>query len=456
MGATVHQSDRSRLDEMIEAAGGTTSFQAIWEELPREDREQVAYTWELFARPKQLAPPGNWSTWLVLAGRGWGKTRVGGEFVRGEVEAGRAGRVALVAPTAADARDVMVEGESGILAISAPSFRPKYEPSKRRVTWPNGAIATLYSADEPDRLRGPQHDLAWADEIAAWKYDQEAWDMLQFGLRLGPNPRTVATTTPRPTPFVRELRADPTTVVRGGSTYENADNLAGGFLDKVKKRYEGTRLGRQEIHAEVLDDNPGALWKLAQIDALRIRVAPELKRVGVGIDPAVSHDEASNETGIVAGGVGVCRCRGEPEMHAFILMDESGTFTPAGWAAAAIRCYDETKADRMIPEINQGGDLVEANIRANGGTHVNVRPVHAAKGKHTRAEPVAALYEQGKVHHVGAFGKLEDQMTQWNPMMDARSPDRVDALVHLLTELMLGPAPATYQAPKRTIMPRRI
>lgn len=403
---------------------------------------ELEYLWPAHARPKQLAPAGSWRTWLVMAGRGFGKTRIGAEWIREQAEANPRGRFALVARTVPDARDVMVEGESGILAVSPPSFRPKYEPSKRRLTWPNGAVATTFSAEEPDLLRGPQHHAAWADELAAWRYD-DAWDQLQFGLRLGSDPRVVVTTTPRPTPLVRSILKDPTTVVTRGSTYENRANLAPAFLEKIVRKFEGTRLGRQELNAELLDDVPGALWKRADIDRRRVRHAPELRRVVVAIDPAVTAEVDSDETGIVVAGVGTCSCdRGIPALHGFVLSDRSGRSHPAEWARAAVDAYRTHKADRIVAEVNQGGDLVETTIRTIDKS-VAYRAVHAAKGKRLRAEPVAALYEQGKVHHVGSFAALEDQMTTWDPLVDDKSPDRVDALVYALTDLLIeGSAPS--------------
>jgi phage terminase large subunit-like protein len=402
---------------------------------------ELEYLWPAHARPKQLAPAGAWRTWLVMAGRGFGKTRIGAEWIREKAEANPRGRFALVARTAPDARDVMVEGESGILAISPPSFRPKYEPSKRRLTWPNGAVATTFSADEPDLLRGPQHHAAWADELAAWRYD-DAWDQLQFGLRLGTDPRAVVTTTPRPTKLVRSILSDPTTAVTRGSMFENRSNLPPAFIEKIVRKYGGTRLGRQEIEAEMLDDVPGALWKRADLDLRRVRQAPELRRVVVAIDPAVSADEESDETGIVIAGAGTCRCnRGVPELHGFVLDDRSGRKHPAEWAKDAVSAYQRHKADRIVAEVNQGGDLVEHTVRTVSNA-VSYRAVHAAKGKRTRAEPVAALYEQGKVHHVGTFASLEDQMATWDPLLDDKSPDRVDALVYALTDLLIeGSAP---------------
>ena len=342
------------------------------------------------------------------------------------VRRGVSKRVGLIAPTAADARDVMVEGESGILACSPPDFRPLYEPSKRRLTWPNGAVATLYSAEEPDRLRGPQHDLIWADEPAAWKYP-ETWDMAMFGLRLGTDPRVIATTTPRPTRLIRDLVADPGTVVTRGTTYENARNLAPAFLAAIVKKYEGTRLGRQELNGEILDDNPGALWHRGVIENLRVREHPPLLRIVVGVDPAVTSDPKSDETGIVVAGIAA-------DGHCYVLEDASLQGTPLTWATAVKRVYDQYQADRVVAEKNNGGELVEANLRTVDRS-LSYRGVWASRGKRTRAEPISSLYEQGRVHHVGAFPALEDQMCDWVPDSGDPSPDRMDALVWALTEL---------------------
>jgi phage terminase large subunit-like protein len=334
--------------------------------------------------------------------------------------------MALVGATAADARDVMVEGESGLMNVCPPWNRPLYEPSKRRVTWPNGAIATTYSADEPERLRGPQHDDAWTDEIAAWRYE-DAWDNLMFGLRLGDDPRVCATTTPKPIKLVKELISASTTVKTGGSTYENRSNLAGPFLEHIIKKYEGTRLGRQELEAQLLDDNPDALWKRQKmIEDHRKTKFPELKRIVVAVDPPAKATGA--EAGIIVGGLG-------EDGHGYILDDRSLQGSPNEWGTAAVTAYHSRMADRIVAEVNQGGDMVESTIRTVDRT-VSYRAVHASKGKYTRAEPVAALYEQGKVHHVGAFPILEDQMCDWTP--GDESPDRMDALVWLLTDLMLN------------------
>jgi phage terminase large subunit-like protein len=411
--------------------------------LSPEDAEIILYDWRFWARENQVWPSGiPWTVWLILAGRGFGKTRIGSESVRRMVMGG-CSRIALVGETAADARDVMVEGESGVLSACWHSDRdnrgnyigrPTYQPSKRRLTWENGAIATTYSADEPDQLRGPQHDGAWADEIAKWRYP-DTWDQLMFGLRLGRDPRAVATTTPRPIKIIRELLADPTTFVTRGSTYENLANLAPTFAQKVIRRYEGTRLGRQELNGELLEDIPGALWARNGIDATRVKPenVPQLIRIVVAIDPAVSNEEGSDETGIVAAGVGV-------DNHVYVLADESGKYSPIEWARNAIASYKNLQADRIIAEVNNGGDLVENTIRSVDAD-VPYKAVHASRGKVTRAEPVSALYEQSRVHHVGSFAALEDQMCLFTSDFDKKkagySPDRMDALVWAITELAI-------------------
>lgn len=394
--------------------------------LSEAEAEALLYDWEFWARPKQLPPPGDWLIWLIKAGRGYGKTRAAGEFVIGEVKAGRAKRVALVAKTPANARDVMVEGESGILNISPPWFMPVYEPSKRRLTWPNGALATIYSSKEPDHLNGPQHDLAWGDELRTWYSAQEVWDMLMLGLRLGEHPRCVVTTTPLPIKIIRDLIAMPDIVVTGGTTYENRMNLAPSFYSQIVSRYEGTRLGRQEIHAELLEDVPGALWNRSII---QYKPAPDLVRVVVGVDPAVTSKESSDETGIVVAGKGI-------DGHAYVMVDRSARVSPDNWARRIVQAFDDFKADKVIGEVNNGGDLVELTIRTVR-RDISYKSVHASRGKYIRAEPVAALYEQGKVFHTQPLADLEDQMCTWLPE-SGESPDRLDALVWALSELMLG------------------
>lgn len=322
----------------------------------------------------------------------------------------------------------MVEGESGILAVCNKN-RPLYEPSKRRITWPNGAIATTYSADEPERLRGPQHDAAWSDEPGAWKYATEAWDMLMFGLRLGSDPRVVATTTPRPIKLIRDLLTSPGTHLTRGSTKDNEANLAPQFIEQIVGRYEGTRLGRQELDGELLDDVPGALWQRKQLDSLRVQAAPELVRIVIPIDPAMTSGEKADETGIIPVGLGA-------DGHGYVLKDLSCRMSPDGWARRAVQAYHELEADRIIAEVNNGGELVE-NVIRTVDANVSYKAVHASRGKRVRAEPIAALYEQGKVHHVGTLSDLEDQMCNFTPDGYDGSPDRVDSLVWGLTELML-------------------
>ncbi len=403
--------------------------------LSQEEAEDLLYDWEYRARPNQLTPPGDWQTWLILAGRGWGKTRAAAEFVINEVKAGRARRVALVAKTPANARDVMVEGESGILNNSPLDLMPDYEPSKRRLTWPNGAIATVYSSKEPDHLNGPQHDLAWGDELRTWYSAQEVWDMLMLGLRLGEHPRCVATTTPLPVKLIKNLISMSDVVVTGGTTYENRENLAPSFYSQIVSRYEGTRLGQQEIQAELLEDVPGALWKRSII---QYKPAPDLVRVVVAIDPAVTSKSSSDETGIVAVGKGI-------DGHAYVLADRSARISPDSWARRAIQAFDDFKADRIIGEVNNGGDLVELTIRTVR-KDIAYKAVHASRGKYVRAEPIAALFEQKKVFHTEQFTELEDQMCTWLPE-SGESPDRMDALVWALTDLMLE-----VEVPKKEFM----
>jgi len=363
-----------------------------------------------------------------MAGRGWGKTRTGAEAVRYAIEELGYKRIGLVGATAADTRDVMVEGESGLLSVCPLWFEPKYEPSKRRITWPNGAIATLFSADKPDRLRGPQFDLVWCDELAAWRY-LSAWDMIMFCLRLGNDPKAIITTTPRPIKIVKDLLNSEHTFTVSGSTYENRTNLAQAFYDEVISRYEGTRLGRQELYAEVIEDDPDALWNREIIDANRVEKPGTFYRIVVAIDPAGSSKDTANETGIVVVGLG-------EDNHGYVIEDLSLRASPHGWAERAINAYYEFGADRIIGEANNGGEMIESTIRSLD-PNVSYKNVYASRGKQTRAEPVAALYEQGKVHHVGNLPQLEDQLCTWVPNSGMVSPDRLDALVWGMTELML-------------------
>lgn len=395
--------------------------------LTDEELEVLQYDWSWHGRQNQFEPESNWQYWLLLAGRGFGKTRCGAEWIRDRIESGKAKRVHLVAPTAADVRDTMVEGDSGILAICPPWNMPVYEPSKRRLTWPNGAVAVLFSAEEPNRLRGPQCDTAWCDEIAAWKYPQETWDMLQFGLRLGDDPKCAITTTPRPIPLVKDILRDPSTAITKGTTYDNASNLADAFMKKIIAKYEGTRLGRQELNAEILDDNPDALWQRSNIDDYRVSKIPDLVRIVVGVDPAVTSSSGADDTGIVVAGI-------DKNKHGYVLGDYTCHTTPRKWAAEAIAAFEKHQGDRIIGEVNNGGDLVEANLRSVDSS-IPYKAVRASRGKQTRAEPISSYYEQGRIHHVGTFPALEDQMCDWIPG-EGKSPDRIDALVWALTELL--------------------
>lgn len=408
--------------------------------LSDEQAAAMLTDWGFWARPEQMTPPGDWRVWFLNAGRGFGKTRTGAEWVREQVDAGR-NRGALIGPTAGDVRDVMIEGESGLLSVFPRHQRPVYEPSKRRITFYTGAISTCYSADEPERLRGPQHEYGWADEVAAWRYMKEAWDQFMFGLRLGDDPRACVTTTPKPKALLKKLLAHPRTHVTRGSTYDNAANLADAFLEVILDEYEGTTLGRQELHAEILEEDPNALWERSRIVALRRDALPdgvELQRVVVAIDPAVS--ATGDETGILVVGKGT-------DEHGYVLADRSLRAKPEQWARAAVDAFHEWEADRIIAEVNNGGDLVESMIRLVD-EDVPYKAVHASRGKQVRAEPIAGLYEQDRFHHVGTFDELEDQMCNWTPESD-ESPDRMDALVWGATELF----PRRRNARMRSLAP---
>lgn len=406
---------------------------AFFESLTDVEAAHLFYDWSFWSRPNQRPPRGAWTYWLMLAGRGFGKTRAGAEWVRGLAETGAAKHIALVAPTLHDARAVMVEGESGILNISPPWFKPVFEPSKRMLTWPNGATATLFGAEEPERLRGPQHDAAWCDELCAWKAPDATFDMLQFGLRLGRNPRALVTTTPKPMPLLKRLIDLPKVRISRGTTYDNLPNLAAGFRRDIIARYKGTRLGRQELNAEILEDTPAALWSRSLLEQHRTTKTPELTRIVVAVDPPASIGEKADECGIVAAGL-------TPDGTALVLRDLSERgLSPHGWASKAVALYHELQADRLIAEVNMGGAMVEAILREVDPV-VAYRGVHASRAKIARAEPVAALYEQGRVKHLGAFEHLEDQMCNFVGKATAagESPDRLDALVWALTDLMLG------------------
>jgi len=401
--------------------------------LSQKEAEALIYDWEFWARPKQLPPDWDWYIWLLLSGRGGGKTRSGAEVVNKWAREGFS-PIALIGETKADVRDTMVEvGNSAILNISPPWFMPDYEPSKRRLIYPNGVLAIIYSGDEPDQLRGPQHEKAWADELSKYKYPKDCWDNLMFGLRIGKQPQAVVTTTPRPIKVIKDLMADKRTAVTRGHTLENRDNLAPDFLGYILRKYEGTRLGRQELAGEILDDNPDALWERAKIDELRVKKYPELRRIVVAIDPQGTDSDTSSSTGIIVAGIAEVAGR----VEGYVLADLTLSGTPERWATAAVTGYYNFKADRIVGEVNFGGDMVESIIRVVDKS-VSFKKVHASRGKAIRAEPVSALYEQGRIHHVGFFPDLEDQMCEW--VLGDKSPDRLDALVWAITELMLEEA----------------
>ena len=481
----------SLLDQKIREVGGV---EALVDLLGPEMAIELSRTWAAVGRPEQLAPDGDWSVWFIQAGRFWGKTRTGAEWTidlakraARWIQEGRLrpeeAEIHIVGATAADVRDVMVRGPAGIMRCSQADFPANYQPSSRRIDWPGGAFALLFSGQEPERLRGPQGIGAWVDELPAWQYPEETWDNLQFGLRLGPNPQTVVTTTPRPIKLIKELLKEPGTIITRGKSTDNAKNVSAKAIARLYDKYGGTRLGRQELDGELLDDNPHALWKLRDIDALRfslpssidgagdlkteehwdadasqfsemLRAIPrqfarvkailgangvQLDRIVIGVDPSGSNDPKSDECGIVVAGAGICRHRGHEERHGFTLGDFSGRWLPSEWGRIVVASYVEFGADRVVAETNYGGQLVESNLRAtDGGSYLPYTGVHVRKGKALRAEPISALTEQGKEHHVGSFPKMEDELTQWDPQdTTAKSPNRLDAKVYGLSALML-------------------
>lgn len=413
----------------------------------------LPYLFDFWALEHQLPPQGNWKTWVILGGRGAGKTRAGAEWIRSEVEGarpldpGRSKRVALVAETYDQARDVMIFGDSGLMACSPPDRRPKWEVTKRRLVWPNGAVAQAYSASDPEALRGPQFDCAWVDELAKWKKAEATWDMLQFGLRLGEAPRQVVTTTPQNIKVLRDILTRPSSVMTKASTTANRAFLAKSFLDEILEKYAGTRLGRQEIEGELLSDRQGALWSVAALETAVVGDVPPLDRIVVAVDPPVTGHAASDDCGIIVAGV---KTTGLPtDWQAYVLADESvAGASPQAWAEAAIAAYHTYGANRLVAEVNQGGDLVETVIR-QADPLVSYRAVRASRGKVARAEPVAALYEQGRVKHRPGLGVLEAQMGEMTARgyLGKGSPDRVDALVWALSDLMINPA-AQFRAPR--------
>jgi phage terminase large subunit-like protein len=427
--------DLSRADKL--ARMDKASRSRLLRTLSTEEQAALEHDWTFWGRPSQLPPADDdWVYWLIMAGRGSGKTRAGAEWIRRAKD--RSSPLALVGATAADVRDVMVEGPAGLLAIGPSAERPQYQITRRRVLWPNGAEALLFSAEEPDRLRGVQHAAAWCDEISHWQYPQEAWDNLVFGLRLGDKPRACVTTTPRPSKVLRQLLDDPLCRVSRTSSYANKAHLAAEFFAKILARYEGTRLGRQEIYGELLEDVPGALWTHELIERNRLRhgaKVPELIRIVVAIDPAASSGEDADETGIVIAGK-------DKDGHGYVLGDYSGHYQPVEWARVAVAHYHRLRCDRVVAEVNNGGEMVEHTIRMVDDT-VAYQAVHASRGKVVRAEPVSALYEQNRIHHCGVFPELEDQQCSFTVDFDRHtggSLDRVDALVWALSELLVEPA----------------
>lgn len=386
--------------------------------------------WHLNGRDEQKAPAGDWRTWLLMGGRGSGKTRAGAEWVQ-DMATRSPLRIALVAETLADAREVMVDGVSGLWRI-AQFRRPNFEISRRRLVWPNGSVAQLFSSEDPESLRGPQFDLAWCDELGKWKHARETWDMLQFGLRLGTVPRQVVTTTPRAIPLLKAIIADPGTVTTKLSTLANATNLAPGFIRAMEARYGGTRLGRQELDGELIEDREDALWNRDMLERARIRTPGPLARIVVAVDPPAAERAKNSCCGIVVAGI-------DAMGRAAVLADLSvANASPGEWGAAVVRAYRRFHADRVVAEVNQGGDMV-ASILHTIDAGLPVTNVRAMRGKYLRAEPVAALYEQGRVGHAGTFPALEDQMCDFGAdgLSGGASPDRLDALVWALTALML-------------------
>ena len=435
--------ERRLLNDLQACAANGTLDEAL-AGLTARDLETLLAAWDFNARDDQWPPVsalggGAWTVWLIMGGRGAGKTRSGAEWVRGMAlglpgfSQAPVGRIALVGETAADVRDVMIEGVSGLLSIHARDERPLWEPSRRRLAWPNGAMAQAFSAEDPESLRGPQFGGAWLDELAKWRKPEETFDMLQFGLRLGAHPRQVVTTTPRPVPILKRLLADPKTALTRAPTQANARNLAPDFLERIVTRYAGTRLGRQELLGEMVEERANALWTRDMLEACRRDTAPPLRRLVVAIDPPASSHARADACGIVAAGI-------DADGFVHVLEDASlAAARPAAWARVAVALYHARDADDLVAEVNQGGEMVGAVI-GEADASIPVRQVRATRGKYLRAAPVAQLYEQGRVHHIGAFPALEDEMCAFGPngLENGRSPDRLDALVWAITALAFG------------------
>lgn len=406
----------------------------------------LPWMFEFWAMPHQLPPAGMWKTWVILGGRGAGKTRAGAEWVRAQVEGARpedpgvARRVALVGETVDQVREIMIFGDSGILACSPPDRRPEWEAGRKRLVWKNGAVAQVFSAHEPESLRGPQFDAAWVDELAKWKKGDETWEQLQFGLRLGSHPRQVVTTTPRNVDVLKAILKNPSTVVTHAPTEANRAYLAASFLEEITARFGGTLRGRQELDGALIEDVEGALWTSSMMEAARVEAAFEVTRIVVAVDPPVTANKTSDECGIVVVGADT---RGDPRNWRALVLEDASVrgASPDGWARAALAAMERHGADRLVAEVNQGGDLVEKMIRGQDAL-VPFKAVRATRNKMLRAEPVAALYEQGRVKHLRGLAALEAQMCQMSATgwHGKGSPDRLDALVWALTELMVDPA----------------
>jgi phage terminase large subunit-like protein len=409
----------------------------VIEGLTPSEAALIKYEWEFWCRPSQQPPKGEWGVWLLMTGRGFGKTRAGAQWVIEQAKASGS-RIALVGRIPADARDVMVGGESGILSCSPPDFMPAYVPTQRLLRWPNGSEGHLYSSEKPADLRGPNFNCAWIDELAKYQYATEVWDTLVMAVRLPPDPRIVVTTTPRPIAIIKRLLSEDTTHVTSGSTYENRANLSSKFFDRLVRRYEGTYLGQQELSGLLITDRPGALWTRATLEKVHVTAPPDLAQIVVAIDPPATASEQTAEAGIVVVGRGV-------DGLGYVLADASGHYTPDEWGRQAVRMYDQFKADQIVGEVNNGGDMVGFTVREcakalqregeREGAPVPYVPVRASRGKLTRAEPIAALYTQGRIRHVGMFPDLEDQLTSWLP--GEQSPDRLDALVWGFTAALI-------------------
>lgn len=387
--------------------------------------------WLYNARAGQYHPTGDWDTWFILAGRGFGKTRSGAEWVLDGILSGQAQRIALVGPTYNDVKKTMIEGESGLVArAEARKIKIDYNISDQEIKFPDyNSLCVGFTAEKPERLRGPQFHWAWCDELAAWRLDVDTWDMLQYCVRLGNDNRVLVTTTPKPRKLVKDILKEKTTVITGGSTFDNSKNLSSKFTKKMKEKYEGTRLGRQELEAEILDDTAGALWTRKGLDQQTIKESPEyFQRIVVAIDPSVTSTEDSDECGLVVAAI-------DREGKGYLLDDASDTLPPLEWCKLAVSLYKKWNADLIVGEVNNGGDLIESLLRSVD-KNIPYKKVHATRGKVIRAEPVANLYTQGKCFHLGSFPTLEDQLCTWTPN-DEKSPDRLDALVWAFTELMI-------------------